>query len=239
MKSVLLCCTLAVFTLTAHAQKEIPGYGKIDKTELEMKDCEFDKAAEAVVLFDVGEVYCDLNLSSAYNPLTTQFERHVRIKILNQKGTDFANIHIRYINTGGVEDIKNISAQTINTDASGNAVITKVDKDAIYRKKINKRYSEVIFTFPEVKPGSIIEYKYKDDATDFYALHNWYFQKSIPVIYSQYVLDFPQELIMTATPTGLLSIRQSQTSKGVHTIKTFSIANVPALRDEAYISCDD
>jgi hypothetical protein len=65
-----------------------------------------------------------------------------------------------------VEDIKNLSAQTINVDASGKYGITKVGKDAIYRKKINKSYSEVIFTFPNVKPGSIIEYKYKDDATD-------------------------------------------------------------------------
>ncbi|GAB2809765.1 DUF3857 domain-containing protein [Ferruginibacter profundus] len=239
MKSALLLFTLVVSSLVTLAQKEIPGFGKIDKAELAMKDCEFDKAAEAVVLFDVAEVYCDLNTTNPYNPLRTQLDRHVRIKILNQKGSDAANIHIRYLNGAGLEDIKGISAQTINTDAGGNPVFIKVEKDAIYRKKINKRYSEVIFTFPEVKPGSIIEYKYKDDATDFYALKNWYFQKSIPVVYSEYSLNFPQELIVSATPTGLLDVSMTESSKGLHNIKTFTMNNVPALRDEPYISCDE
>jgi Domain of Unknown Function with PDB structure (DUF3857) len=239
MKPALFLFTLVLSSFVSFAQKEIPGFGKIDKAELAMKDCDFDKTAEAVVLFDVAEVYCDLNTSNPYNPLRTQLERHVRIKILNQKGNDFANIHIRYLNGAGIEDIKNISAQTINADASGNPVFVKVEKDAIYRKKINKRYSEVIFTFPEVKPGSIIEYKYKDDATDLYGVKNWYFQKSIPVVYSQYSLDFPQELIITATPSGILDVNLTETTKGLHNIKTFSMANVPALRDEPFISCDE
>lgn len=238
MKSVRLLIVSLFAFFSSQAQKDIPGFGKISPEELSMKDCDFDKAAEAVVLFDAGEVYCDLNVNSA-NPITTQMERHVRIKILNSKGTDFANIHIRYLNNAGMEDIKNISAQTVNVDASGNPVITKVEKDAIFRKKIDKRYSEVIFTFPNVKTGSIIEYKYKDDATGYRAVKNWYFQKSIPVMLSQYILDFPQELVVTATPTGALGIDMKESSRGLHNIKTFTMTNVPALRDEPYISCDE
>ncbi len=238
MKSTIVLLISLCSFLTSAAQKDIPGFGKISKEELEMKDCDFDKAAEAVVLFDVGDVYCDLNLNSA-SPIITQMERHVRIKILNQKGTDAANIRIRYLNIAGAEDIKNISAQTVNVDASGNQVVTKVDKDAIYRKKINKRYAEVIFTFPDVKPGSIIEFKYKDDANDFYAVKNWYFQKSIPVVLSRYVLDFPQELVVTATPSGVLGVNLKETTRGLHNVKTFTMTNVPALRDEPYISCDE
>jgi Domain of Unknown Function with PDB structure (DUF3857)/Major royal jelly protein len=120
---------------------------------LEMKDCDFEKGAQALVLFDVAEVYCDLNLNSLYNPLRTELERHVRIKILNTSGADAANIRIRYQSDKNMEDIKNLAAQTINLDAAGNMIFSKVEKDAIYRKKINKRYSEVIFTFPEVRPG--------------------------------------------------------------------------------------
>jgi len=239
MKSTFALLALLFSVITTSAQKDIPGYGKISKEELAMKDCDFDKAAEAVVLFDVAEVYCDLNLTSAYNPITTQMDRHVRIKILNQKGTDAANIRIRYINISGAEDIKNLSAQTVNLDASGNPVVTKVEKDAIFRKKINKRYSEVIFTFPDVKPGSIIEYKYKDDAIGYYAVKNWYFQKSIPVVLSQYILDFPQELVVTATPSGVLGVDLKESTRGLHNVKTFTMTNVPALRDEPYISCDE
>ena len=67
------------------AQKDIPSFGKVDKADLEMKQCSFDEAAEAVVLFDVAEVYCFLNHNSNSNFITTQFERRVRIKILNNK----------------------------------------------------------------------------------------------------------------------------------------------------------
>lgn len=238
MKSTIVLLVSLFSFISSQAQKDIPGFGKISAEELSMKDCSFDKAAEAVVLFDVAEVYCDLNFNSA-NPITTQMERHIRIKILNAKGAHAANIRIRYLNTSGAEDIKNLSAITVNADASGNPVVTKVEKDAIYRKKINKRFSEVIFTFPEVKAGSIIEYKYKDDASDFYAVKNWYFQKNIPVILSRYVLDFPQELIVTATPTGSLGVDLKETSRGLHNVKTFTMNNVPALRDEPYISCDE
>ncbi|WP_462218801.1 DUF3857 domain-containing protein, partial [Ferruginibacter sp.] len=132
-----------------------------------------------------------------------------------------------------------LSAQTINTDASGNMVITKVEKDAVYRKKINNRFSELIFTFPDVKPGSIIEYKYKDDADYFYALRNWYFQKSIPVIYSRYILDFPRELVISAISKGGLTVNRVEKDKADRNIKTFTMLNVPALKDEPYISCDE
>ena len=167
MKPIQLLSTLLLFSLSTIAQKEIPAFGKIDKAELEMKECNFDKNAGAVVLFDVAEVYCNLNFNNRFNPLRTEMERHVRIKILNKNGTDRGDVKIRYLTDRNLEDIKSLTAQTINLDASGNMVITKVEKDAIYRKKINKWYSELIFTFPEVKPGSILEYKYKDDGDEF------------------------------------------------------------------------
>ena len=233
MKSTLLITTLVFLFFTSTAQKEIPAFGKIDKADLEMKECEFDKAAEAVVLFDVAEVYCDIKQSR------TELERHVRIKILNKKGMEEANIKIPFLSGKNIEDIKGLSAQTINTDASGNMVITKVEKDAVYRKKINNRFSELIFTFPDVKPGSIIEYKYKDDADYFYALRNWYFQKSIPVIFSRYILDFPRELVISAVSKGGLTVNRAEKDKADRNIKTFTMSNVPALKDEPYISCDE
>ncbi|MGF2414613.1 MAG: DUF3857 domain-containing protein, partial [Ferruginibacter sp.] len=239
MKSVIIVSTLLFSCFTSLAQKETPSFGKVDKADLEMTTCNFDKDAEAVVLFDVAEVYCDLNVNNNFNPLRTELERHVRIKILNKNGTDRANIKIRYLTEKNLEDIRNLSAQTINLDAGGNMVVSKVEKDAIYRKKINKRYSEVIFTFPDVKPGSIIEYKYKDDATELYAVRNWYFQKSIPVAFSRYILNFPTELIVSAIPKGKLGVTVSENLKSNRNIKTFTMSNVPALRDEAYISCDE
>jgi len=227
-----------LFPICVRAQKDIPSFGKIDKADLEMKDCSFDKAAEAMVLFDVAEVYCffDLNTSGV---LTSQLERHVRIKIFNKKGLGYANIRIPFITDDNAEQIKNVSAQTINLDASGNTVISKVDKASIYTKKLTKRRSEIVLAFPEVKDGSIIEYKYKDEADQLYALRTWYFQRSIPVKLSRYILNFPTTLGISAQPQGGLIVNMKETNEANRNIKAFSMTEVPALRDESYISCDE
>ncbi|MEO5889301.1 MAG: DUF3857 domain-containing protein [Ferruginibacter sp.] len=236
-------CTLALIVglcIFVSAQKDIPAYGKIDKADLEIKECAFDNAADAMVLFDVGEVFCNFNLNSATNNvLTTELSKHVRIKILTDKGLENANIKIRYYSERNLEDIKNISAQTINLDAAGNIVYTKVDKNLIYRKKVNKRYSEVTFTFPEVKKGSIIEYKYVDNADGLRALKSWYFQRSIPVKLSRYTMNFPNELLVTATQKGMLHVDNKEDQQGYRNIKAYTMKDIPALRDEAYITCEE
>ena len=240
MKHFVITLLVTVACINATAQKQIPAFGKIEKADLEMKACDFDNAAEAMVLFDVGEVFCTINLNSVTNNfVTTELTKHVRIKILNEKGLNQANIKIRYRSDKNLEDIKNVSAQTINMDASGNLIYTKVEKSLIYRKKLDKHYSEVIFTFPEVKKGSIIEYKYVDAADGFYAVKNWYFQRAIPVRYSSYTMSFPNELIVNATFKGGLKMDIDEKQKGYRNIKTYSMEAIPALRDEAYITCDE
>ena len=64
---VLLFVVLSIHPPNAQEQKEkdIFGWGKIDKTDLELKECDFDKNAEALVLFDVGELVSnDFSLSN-------------------------------------------------------------------------------------------------------------------------------------------------------------------------------
>ena len=56
MRIIALVSAFALCVSVAHAQKskDIPAFGKIDKSEIELKECEFDKNAEAVVLFKTG-----------------------------------------------------------------------------------------------------------------------------------------------------------------------------------------
>src|SRR5687768_8634945 len=191
----LIACLAITVPLFAQKGGDVPGFGKVDKADLEMKDCDFDSKANAVVLFDVGEQYCDL--STIAN--TTQIERHIRIKILKDKGKSFADVKIPYNSYRNTEYIKNLTAQTYNLDASSNIVATKVEKDLIYEKRINKYRTQQIFTFPEVKAGSIIEYKWTQIREGIF-VKNWYFQKNIPVKYSRYRVDFPGIIEVYSTP---------------------------------------
>jgi Domain of Unknown Function with PDB structure (DUF3857) len=238
MKSLSLLILLAFGVSVLAQQKPIPTFGKVEKADLELKECDFDKQAEALVLFDMCEVFCNFNPNSLGDPISTLLERHVRIKILSDKGLDRADIHIPYYSYKGLERLKNLNAQTYNLDPSGNVVTSKVEKKLVYNKKLNSRYSEDAFTFPEVKAGSIIEYKYVVDASTL-SLPDWYFQRSIPVKLSQFTLNFPPEFEVLAQPYCSLDYSRKEMQKGNRDIKVFSMEKVPALRDEAFISCED
>jgi len=210
-------------------------FGNITQTEIKMSACDFDKNAEAVVLFDVEEVKCVIYPASIY----TDVDRHIRIKILNDKGLDQANIKITYFSYLKTEAISNIIAQTYNADAAGKLTAVKLDKKNIYDKEVNKRVSQRIFTFPEARKGSIIEYSYRISSSVEGGLRNWNFQKSIPVKFSRYTTNFPEEIEVNSEAKCVLPVLREYRKEGYNNVHTFTMRNVPALRDEPYISCED
>jgi hypothetical protein len=234
MRKLILLTIATCLVMALHAQRksDVPEFGKVEKADLELKECDFDKKADAMVLFDVGELYCSIFSAN----INMDLEKHVRIKILNDKGLDQANIQLQYTSYRNLQQIKNLSAQTYNLDANGNIVTSKVEKKLIFDKPINKREAVEAFTFPEVKAGSIIEYKYT--VTNI-GLADWYFQQSIPVKYSRYKVDFPNQIEVYSTAFTDLKYTYNKEEKGTRTVQLYTMSNVPGLRDEPYISCED
>src|SRR5690348_12617890 len=105
---LLTATTLSLFILIKTvAQPVIPAYGKIDKADLELKTCDLEQNAEAMVLFDIGEFYCDLH-PGMMNPIMILNEKRIRIKTLNDKGLENANVHIKYHSFRNDETVKDI-----------------------------------------------------------------------------------------------------------------------------------
>lgn len=225
----LLAAALLCTSLSAAAQKknDTPAFGKVENADLQIKECDFDPKASAYVLFDVAELYCN----TSGGRVSMDMERHVRIKILSDKGLDQANIHLPFAFD---ETIKNLTAQTYNLDASGNISVSKLEKKQVFEKKLNKRYFEYAFSLPEVKAGSIIEYKYRQENV---GLVDWYFQDDIPVKYSRYRTNFPVEIELFSAPSCVLPYESGRETKGNRDIMFYAMSNIPALRDEPYISC--
>ncbi len=175
------------------AQKGLPETGEIDKADLQMTECEFDKGAEAVKLIDWASIYFN---GTTFHPAIfgTVYERRIRIKILKEKGLRKGNVVIPYISYDDYEKIIKLEAYTYNIDESGNIKTTKVDKASIYKKKINAGITEMIIAFPEVKVGSVIEYRYKMERMFSSSMNDWYFQDDIPVRYSEYEVEMPSYL---------------------------------------------
>ncbi|MBS1510653.1 MAG: DUF3857 and transglutaminase domain-containing protein [Bacteroidetes bacterium] len=178
----LLCCA----PLCSHAQ-DFPDFGTATPDEKDMKECPFDKDAAAVYLMREA-----ISLPDDDARLITSY--HVKIKILKDKGLDEANITIPYYRKDDFENIENLDAITINTDENGQTNTEKVSKKAVYKKDYNERLGLVTFTFPNVKVGSIIEYRYKSYMKNYSGLHDWEFQMELPVITSKYTLTVAPHL---------------------------------------------
>jgi hypothetical protein len=245
MRKHVLTLVLLFNSLLIFAQKELPEYGKIDKADLLLKECEFDKDAEAYKLLTFG----DVRYFVTGGEFNIQTERRERVKILKEKGIDLANIKIRFYSRSGYENIKNIAAVTYNLDEAGNITTTKLEKSAIYIKKINNQISEVVFTMPEVKIGSVIEYKFTDIKKSIANLDDWYFQDDIPTRISMYkilvpsIFKFAHQLLAyqnveqsEAIVHETAMIASSSTRLSYKSVeKSYIIRNVPALREEPYM----
>lgn len=234
-----------LFACTGTAQKGQPGFGKVDKADLEMTDCSFDKGASAMVLIDYGNTYYDRG-TVGFSTFKTVYERRTRIKILKESGIAQADIRIPFYNRNNEERILKLNANTYNLDASGKILTTEVKKSSIYTKRIDASHSMMIIAFPEVKIGSIIEFSYSLERETYY-LKDWYFQHRIPVRYSEYQLHIPQFFHFSIQPNVVDPIEDKQdvsdeilsADEGVIQTKVlksnYIMRNLVGIRDEPFM----
>ena len=218
------CCLFVNSLLTA---QEFPDFGIINNEERDLKQCTFDKDANAVVL--LHEAFSDYD---AQHQLITV--HHIKIKILKEKGIESANVSIPFYRGNDFEQITMVEGMTINM-VDNNPVQTKLDRKSIYTKKTNERWGEMVFAFPAIKAGSIIEYKYRSAMKHYGGLKDWDFQEELPVMMSRYTL--------VILPNAEFAYRVNKTLDIPITVKTqsfnggvyFEMKNVPGLGNEPYM----
>ncbi|WP_461449426.1 DUF3857 domain-containing protein [Mucilaginibacter sp.] len=250
MNKIFTAITLCALSLTVYAQ-QVPQtqevlpkdaeFGKIDQADLEMKSCDFEKDANAEVLINTGDQYFDQNLNVVV-------EIHRRIKIFNDNGKSTADIIIPFDGGDHSEYITGLQAETINL-VDGKVEITKLDKKQVFIKSIDKIQSQMIFSFPNVKPGSVIEYKYAWNGQDYGYIPAWYYQENIPVRYSELKTSIPDLFEFSTHTRGALPLATYKTSltngsfgTGQDAI-TFNnnctdrvVYNIPSLNEEPYMT---
>ena len=197
-------------------------YGKIDMQDLEMQSCDFEKDANAEILFDKA------SLSPEGNGLV--MERHIRIKIFNDFGENESNIRIIYTSYNQTVVVSNLQAETINLD-NGKTEISQLDKKGIYTENVDKLHSALVFAFPNVKAGSVIEYKYR---VTIRFLPTWYFQSSIPTRYSEFQIDLPNSVEFRGIPhVNQPYVKNIGESTDLRQVK--ALANIHSLPNEIYM----
>jgi hypothetical protein len=228
MKKIILLPAL-LLCLAVAAQDKLPSFGKIDKADLEMTDCSFDPGAEAVVMISVGEV----NVTFEGNGLQMENKYRIRIKILKENGVHWAQIKLRYYSKDGIEYISRVSGVSFNLDGTGNIQESKLEKEAIFDKPLDKTHAEISFAMPNVKVGTVFEYKYSKIRSSFGNIPTWSFQQSIPVRYSAYNVRLPDALAYTS----LITKRQEMIKKEGETNADgiwYYMNDIPGLKEEPY-----
>lgn len=250
---------LTVFTLLcclSYSQTQDITFGEISKEEIEMKTYEKDPSARAVILFDKGKsIFYDTD-----NGYDIRFTRHKRIKVFDKTESGYTEISMPYYvdGFGKTETIKSVEAVTYNiTDDR----ITKksLRPSAIYDERINERWYNKKFVFPDVQDGAILEYRYTLETPFHFNLPDWIFQDNIPTIYSEYQVsmipfyeyvflvqgiskfDYQNSVVAKKERTwgNVTEVYGRRMGNGVEFqdyVHTYVLKDIPAFKDESYIS---
>lgn len=188
--------------------KEPMKYGKIDKSELEMTVYPADSSAAAVILCQYGY----------YNASQHQFVHQIRIKILKEEGKSQGNFYVP------AAEKTNVRGQTVNIE-NGKEVITKLSKEGIFIEKVMRDVYRARVAMPNVKVGSVLDVEFYFNGIPNY----WTFQSTIPMKWSELVIEDNQYLTFRKNYVGFITLESSDNNRWV-------AKNVPAFISEPFVN---
>ena len=260
MKKIILVLILIFQNNTIISQKY--ELGRVTIEELKEKVCPKDSTANAAILFEKGKTFFIYTQGEGFK-INTEVE--MKIKIYKKEGYEWANEKVKYyIGNAPTEGVKFSKAITYNL-VNGQIEKTKLKSEGEFIEKANKFWGIKKITLPNVKEGSIIEYKYIIESPYYSTFPTWEFQKTIPVIYSEYSTEIPEYFYYNNLFKGFLSPTVTKNSvtrtitlnhkdivqNGLNMMKyqtttdninynenqtTYVLENVPALKDESYVN---
>lgn len=226
------------------AQDYSQTFGNIGWPERELTEYAPDKDAEAVVLFDIGRSYF-VHTAGSYEII---YERTTRIKVLEESGIKWAEVEIPFYQHGDIyERVYDIQAVSYNYE-EGRLNKTPLDVSNTYNEKVNESWNVKKFAVPNVRKGTILEYRYKISSPYKFNLRDWQFQWRIPVVHSQYevsMIPFYKYawLLQGATKfdshisyVDRTSTRHFGSIEFNDLVNEYVMENVPAFKSEEFIS---
>ncbi|KAF2520230.1 DUF3857 domain-containing protein [Flavobacterium salilacus subsp. salilacus] len=262
MMKIRLIALFVLFSshITLQAQEFEYELGEVTKEELAQTSHPLDKDASAAILFSKGETYMIYSEREGFELIT---EVDMKIKIYNKDGYDWANRSIQFYDPGSDREEVSISkAYTYNLE-DGSIKKTKLKSEGEFTEEVNKYWKRKKIVMPDVKEGSIIEYRYKITSPHISTFPEWRFQEGIPVDHSKYVTKVPEYFTYTPNFRGyhMPKVTQEKVSKSIsfttknrsegmvtqttfdnskvdylETITGYEFTNLPAMKDESFVS---
>jgi hypothetical protein len=251
MKSI-TTLLLVFISLAGFSQKR--ELGEVTIEELKEKRHPLDTSAVAAVIFEKGKTYFEYKQGEGFKTIT---ETDVKIKIYKKEGFDWANKTIAYY-VGGQDDESVMVSKAVTYNlVDGKIEKTKLKSEGEFVEKRTKNTNLKKIQMPNVKEGSIVEYRYTIQSVYTGTLPKWSFQGEIPVAYSEYKLSIPEYYNYNAHRKGFFPVSEVRGgAKGKITFQNGSFngvgkyeemdynlntilhkaENVPALKDESHVN---
>lgn len=252
---------IIIFLLGSMTYSQDYEFGEVSQAELEEQFNPNDSSASATYLYKYRRTYFTYLQDEGFSLKT---EIHERVKIYNQEGFDFATKKFQLYQDGSSrEKYESLKGYTYDL-VDGKVEDTKLRKDGIFENEKSKYTKEVAFTLPDIKPGSVIEYKYDIISPFISSIDEFELQAEVPIKKLEMRFESPEYFSYKLNTKGYLRIfpksgsetgtidftNRTRTMNGIgmnsklsYSKKQYNIAtsayeleNVPALRDEPYVN---
>nr|WP_281231732.1 DUF3857 domain-containing protein [Flavobacterium gelatinilyticum] len=232
-----------ILLFTVKAQSQQYELGKVTIAELEEKVHPKDSSAPAAILFKTGKTIFTYSAERGFEANNVY---EFKIKIYKTEGLKWADQKVSYyVGYDFLSDdvVKFSNAITYNLE-NGQIVKTKLNSEGNFKNKINKYWNQAAITLPNVKAGSVIEFKYVLKSENLTRLPDFEFQYDVPVNYFRYETEIPEFFIYKTLLVGNLKIESKADvvsgkqlySSGYKQINSvFSAADIPALQKERFV----
>lgn len=219
----LLCLIAAA---SSFAQKE--DWQPVTPQDLQIKEVPGDPGASAIQLF-----YADYIDDTASNEFI-----YKRIKILNDKGTQYADVEIPLLIQGA--SVTDLKARTIHSDGKIVEFTGKPFQKTIVKGR-GLKYVAKTFTFPEASAGSIVEYKYRLNLPPEILFDNsWTIQHDLYTVKESFRIKAYTGPMVTRHGGGGLSMVYSNMPANVKPLRKgdgyeLEVQNMTAFHSEEYM----
>ncbi|WP_427875340.1 DUF3857 domain-containing protein [Flavobacterium sp. MMS24-S5] len=259
MKIIKLFSLTVLLLIASKAMSQEFKLGKVSIAELEQKSHPKDSAAIAAILYKKGTARIEYDANDGFVTVT---DVETRIKIYKKEGLDWANQDVWYYNYPSLREKVSFSDAVTYNIVGGKIEKTKLKSDGVFEEVLNKYKSLKKITMPNVKEGSVIEFKYSIKCPQE-IIRDWDFQTSIPVNYSEFSTFIPEYYTFSPRQKGYffpkattarvaksITFNSKERSGGRVTSTNFSTdyltymedqvtykaVDFPAMKDEAYVN---
>ena len=240
MRKILLISFTLLYSFI-FSQKIFSTVPKITQEDFKKEKSSIDPDAPAEILYRSMKHFIDLDAT-----ITTTYI--LRVKIYDKdKSADFLSPEFMTYETDSKEreKVTSFSAVTYNFE-NGKITSDKVEKDSKFKSKENKNYIVNKFTFPNVKNGSIVEYKYVLYAPSnfLWSIDRYILDQTIPQKYVDYQLEVPKFLGYNINYRGALEPQHRDVGArhvygSQYEFYKFGYENVKGFKEEKYVANND